>query len=213
MVNNYDRIARYYDRLSRLIFGKAIVRAQQSLLGHIGPPGRMLIVGGGTGWILEEIARRHGSGLVIDYVEISGNMLARSRRRNTADNEVRFVHSGVEDFVPAHRYDAVVTPFLFDNFAPVRAEAVFQKLDDLLLPGGQWLFADFNIEQNGHAFWQKLLLRAMYVFFRTISQVEARELPDMKRLFAQNGYTCKAEYFQFARFIRSAVYKRARRGQ
>jgi ubiquinone/menaquinone biosynthesis C-methylase UbiE len=57
MLNNYDRIARIYDKLSRMVFGKSIVRAQQSILPFITTPARMLIVGGGTGWILEEIAR------------------------------------------------------------------------------------------------------------------------------------------------------------
>lgn len=207
MRNNYDRVAGYYDRLSRLVFGKALVRAQQDLIPHLQAPGRLLIIGGGTGWILEEIARLHPTGLAIDYVEISENMLSLSRKRNVAGNKVRFVHSAIENFTTPHRYEAVITPFLFDNFSTERAEAVFQQLHQVLLPQGQWLFADFNIEKSGNAWWQKLLLRSMYTFFRTLSHVEARQLPDMPRLFAMHGYEICDAHYHFGRFIRSAVYR------
>ena len=46
----WDRIARIYDRLARLVYGRQIVRAQVDLLEHISPGSRVLIVGGGTGW-------------------------------------------------------------------------------------------------------------------------------------------------------------------
>ena len=45
MLNNYDRVAGLYDRLSRLVFGKAIILAQRSLLPLMTSPARVLIVG------------------------------------------------------------------------------------------------------------------------------------------------------------------------
>lgn len=209
MLNNYDRIASNYDRLSRLIFGKSIVRAQQALLPYVNSPARMLIVGGGTGWILEEIARLSPSGLAIDYVEISSNMLDLARKRDFKENQVIFVHAGIEDYTAPEKYDVIMTPFLFDNFSRERAREVFEKLDKMLKIGALWLFTDFHIDQNLSRIWQKALLRSMYIFFKNISHVEADQLPDMPRHFANNDYYLTFETFYFGRFIRSAAYRKS----
>ena len=70
MPANYNKIAPVYDMLSRLVFGKAIVNAQRRLLPGL-PRGeyRLLIVGGGTGWILDELGKQKPQGITIDYVE------------------------------------------------------------------------------------------------------------------------------------------------
>jgi ubiquinone/menaquinone biosynthesis C-methylase UbiE len=52
---NFDFIAPYYDFLSKLIFGKRLRIAQTSLLSKIPRHQRILLVGGGTGWILPEL--------------------------------------------------------------------------------------------------------------------------------------------------------------
>lgn len=209
MVNNYDRIAANYDRLSRLIFGKAIVRAQQALLPLLTPPARVLIVGGGTGWILEEIARVCPSGLTIDYVEISSNMLDLARMRDFKKNKVTFIHAAIEDYLSPAAYEVVMTPFLFDNFSYERAREVFQKLDNMLENGALWLFTDFHIDKGLNRLWQKTLLRSMYVFFRSISHVEADQLPAMATLFNTNSYRLTLETYHFGRFIRSAAYRKS----
>lgn len=209
MVNNYDRIAGNYDRLSRLIFGKAIVRAQQSSLPLITPPARVLIVGGGTGWVLEEIGRVCPSGLTIDYVEISSNMLDLAKTRNFKQNQVAFIHLAIEDYAAPAVYDVIMTPFLFDNFSQARAREVFQKLDSLLKTGALWLFTDFHIDKGFSRVWQKALLRSMYVFFKNISHVEADQLPDMPTLFDTYDYHLTLETHHFGRFIRSAAYRKS----
>lgn len=209
MLNNYDRIAANYDRLSRLVFGKSIVRAQQALLTYVTSPARVLIVGGGTGWILEEMAKLYTAGLVIDYVEISSNMLDLARKRDFKHNQVTFIHAGIEDYAAPAQYDVIMTPFLFDNFSRERARVVFRKLDKMLKNGALWLFTDFHIDKNLHRIWQKTLLRSMYVFFKNISHVEADQLPDMPLHFDDNGYYLTFETFHFGGFIRSAAYRKS----
>ena len=75
MPNNYDAAAWFYDGLSRLVFGDALVRAQRFLVEHIAAESKLLIVGGGTGWILEEIALMQPASLKIINVEISEKMM------------------------------------------------------------------------------------------------------------------------------------------
>lgn len=206
-MNNYDNIARRYDFLSRLVFGQTQVRAQAELLPYLGEGARVLIVGGGTGWILEKLGALRPSGLRITYVEISARMLALAAKRNYGQNEVTFVHSAVEGF-SGGGYDSILTGFLFDNFSPSRAGEVFGLLDSLLKPGGAWLFTDFFYQKG--RLWQGFLLKAMYLFFRVVCRVEARRLTDMAPFFAGAGYQEVHAAFYYGGLIRSAAYQKAR---
>jgi len=202
MKNNYDTIARYYDFLSRTIFQRSIINAQVYLLSHIKPNATVLIVGGGTGWILKKLPP---SGLEITYVEISENMLTLSKKR-VQHNNIQFVHQPIEEFTSSHQYDIILTPFLFDNFSPTRAAAVFEKLHTYMKPGGDWLFADFI--DNPKQLHQQLLLKTMYLFFKVVAKVEAVKLNDMDAIFRQYQYQKIDERFYYGRFIYAVVYRK-----
>lgn len=203
MINNYDSIAGSYDFLSRMAFGKSQIQSQRCLLDFISPNNSILIVGGGSGWILEEITKIHPSGLDIIYVEQSEKMTALARGRNTVFNPVCFVTLPVEEFQTAKQFDVIITAFLFDNFSQARTTRVINKLDAMLKKEGKWLFTDF---QNNGSLWQKSILYVMYSFFGILCNVEAKELPETHRLFIRKGYRSQliAEYF--GKFISSLVY-------
>jgi ubiquinone/menaquinone biosynthesis C-methylase UbiE len=216
--NNYDIIARWYDFMSRLVFRQTQVRAQVELLTYLDDGARILVVGGGTGWILDALGARRPSGLRITYVEISANMLALAQKRDWGKNEAVFVHAPIEQFAggpaPAAplggHFDSILTGFLFDNFSPGRAAQVFRQLDALLRPGGAWLFTDFFYQKGRGPFWQRLLMKAMYLFFRLVCRVEAKRLTDMAPYFEEAGYreTCSA--FYYGGLIRAAAYRKSR---
>lgn len=206
MQGNYDPVAGFYDGLSRAVFANRIYHAQLFLLHVIPPKARILIVGGGTGWILEEIARRQEAGLRITYVEISAGMLALSKRRYTGANGVDFIHGPIQEIQLDNFYDIIITPFLFDNFSDETLKKVFHKLDHHLNKGGYWLFSDFQLQQNKLS--QKLLIKIMYLFFRITCNVEASRLPDFGRLFQQYRYSNISQKTFFKGFICSVIYQK-----
>lgn len=210
MRNNYDNIARYYDFLSRLVFRTTQRDAQTALLPFIEKNSTVLIAGGGTGWILEEMAKTCPAGLHIYYVEISANMIALAKERKYQQHKVTFINMAVEDFggLPSDTFDVIMTPFLFDNFSKERVKPVFLHLHNMLRPGGKWLFTDFHYQKVA-PLWQRVLLRSMYVFFRILCRVEADALADIEPLFRDYHYTALYEAFYFRKFIRSAVYGKA----
>lgn len=205
--NNYDRAAGFYDRLAGLIFGGAINKSQFILLQHHFPGTRIIIAGGGTGGILEELARIITVPLMITFVELSEKMLSKARARNTGHHEVEFICDDAGYF-NAGAFDVVITPFLFDNFTGDMAVEVFDNLGRMLRPGGMWLFTDFTIYRES-PWYQKLFLKLMYTFFNVFAQVQARWLPDTDSLFQAGGYTCVNEHFFYGNFIRAAVYLKA----
>ncbi|HEV7379176.1 MAG TPA: class I SAM-dependent methyltransferase, partial [Dyadobacter sp.] len=116
MKNNYDPIATRYDWLSRIVFRQNLVLSQTCLLQHIPPQSSILIVGGGTGWILSELTKTQATGLEITYIEISEKMINLAKKHNTGKNEVEFVHTAIENYTSNKTFDIILTAFLFDNF-------------------------------------------------------------------------------------------------
>ena len=204
--NSYDRVARYYDFLKGIVFGDAIIVSQISLLKFIPPGSNILIVGGGTGEILEKIAVLYPSGLHITYVEIAGKMVDISRKRNVGTLQIEFIVKPVEEFISTVAYDVIITPFLFDNFKAEKIEEIIQQLDRYLVPNGHWLYTDFNTDTN-KPLWQKVLLGCMYAFFRLLSRIDANTLVDAKT-FLEKKYVRIYETHFYAGFIRSYTFKK-----
>ena len=207
-LNNYDRSASFYDFLSRLVFFKAQVHAQIEQLRFIPPSSKVLIVGGGTGWILDELSKIYPNGLTITYVEISGKMVEKARKRNMGQNQVSFIQSGIESFAVTESFDVIQTAFLFDNFSIPRIREVYDKLDSLLHPGGLWLFTDFHYKPENSPFWQGIILKAMYLFFGAIAHVEAKNLTSMVPYFAAARYQIKVQKAFYRNFIQAIVFQK-----
>jgi ubiquinone/menaquinone biosynthesis C-methylase UbiE len=207
-LNNYDRTAGFYDFLSRAIFFRAQVKAQTNQLRFIPAGCRVLIVGGGTGWILEEIAKVHPAGLHITYIEISASMIEKAKKRAHGNNAVHYIHSPIETYTDEARYDVIQTAFLFDNFSAGRIDQVFSKLHNLLKPDGLWLFSDFNPRLESGRIWKSILLHIMYFFFRVIANVEAKKLTDITPWFDAEGYTPIDQRQYYRHFIKSIIFQR-----
>lgn len=205
MAANYNNSAWFYDRLSRMVYGRAIVESQVFLLNSIAEGDHILIVGGGTGWILEEITKIHPTGLNITYVEIAARMMTLSRKRNIGGNRVKYINQAIENSSALSGYDVILTPFLFDNFTEQTLQKVFAHMHQHLKPGGIWLNTDFRLTGK---WWQKILLNTMILFFRVICRIEATRLPGIEKCFEQYGYPMIKQRSFFGDFILSTVYQK-----
>ena len=201
--SDYNNAAWFYDTLARIIFGKAINKSQTYFLKLINPGSSILIVGGGTGWILNEITQLQSNGLEIVYVEKSLKMIRAASQRLTGLNKVIFIHEAVENSVFNKSFDIVITSFLFDSFSNSTINIVFQKLAVKLKPGGLWLYSDF-IKPN--KLWHKLLINSMYAFFKVVCKIEAGNLPDMTLLFKKFNFELIDQRSFYGNFITGKVY-------
>lgn len=208
MRNNYDNIAPYYDLLSRMVFFRSQLKAQIDQLAFIPEGANVLIVGGGTGWILEEITKTQSIGLRITYVEISEKMLNLSKKREIKGNTITYFHSAAEDFITEQKFEVIITAFLFDNFSAEKTAIVFNKLNAMLKPSGFWLFCDFYDHTESGKKWQWYLLKAMYLFFNKISEVEAKVLINTEQYFSKHQYVPKKTAFYYSGFIKAIVYQK-----
>ncbi len=181
---NYNYIAPFYDRLCQMVFGQRVKNAQIESLEFIPHDSDVLIVGGGTGWILEEICKIHQNGLSITYIDISSKMIKLSKNRGSSCNKVSFINASIENAdLQNKKYDVVITPFLFDGFQQDTLQSIFNKLDKSLISKGLWLYTDFYLTQKSK-WWQISLLKIMYFAFRMVCRIEASRLPDVATCFS-----------------------------
>ena len=205
MSANYNNSAWFYDGLARLVYGRALINAQVNLLHHIPANSNVLIVGGGTGWILDELSRIHSKGLSITYVEVAPAMMLLSKKRKTGDNTVTFINNAIENVALNTDFDVVITPFLFDNFTEQTLHKVFNSISALLKKNGLWLNASFQLTGK---WWQRVLLKSMFVFFRLICNIEASKLPNIRECFEQDGFKLITQNNFFGDFIGAGCYKK-----
>jgi len=206
VAKNFDKVAIFYDSIAKLIFGKTIRLAQTNMLQAIPPGSRILIVGGGTGWILEELSIVHGTGLRITYIDSSAKMISLAKKKYAANNRVKFITESIKTAPLSGTYNVIITPFFFDVFTPYNALQVFEKLHRHVNENSLWLYSDFNCKQETK-FSQKALLKIMYLFFRIVCGIEAKTLPDIDSYFTKFGYKIALERKFLENFIVSRVYQ------
>ncbi|AHJ96574.1 class I SAM-dependent methyltransferase [Hymenobacter swuensis] len=208
--SGFDFVAAFYDPLARLVYGTSLRRAQQEALEAGLPAGisRMLIIGGGTGWVLGEVLRRRPTARLV-YLEAAPRMLHRSRAwlhqhmpQHMAQVEFR---QGTEAALqPQEQFDAVLTFFFLDLFEPVRLRALVARLRAVLATGGVWLLADFGLPQ---AWWQSMLLGLMYHFFGLTTGISARQRPPIEAELYRVGLQPEAAGQFFGRMVESSVWR------
>jgi ubiquinone/menaquinone biosynthesis C-methylase UbiE len=205
----FDRIAAFYDLLAGLVFGRTLRRAQAAALAGLpaGAPS-LLIIGGGTGWILGEVLRRRPQARIL-YIEASPSMLRKSqatlqRLAAAQEAQVTFRLGTEASMAPGETFDAILTFFFLDLFAPDRLSRVLQQLNAARRPGGRWLLADFRTPPWR---WQRALLAIMYQFFRLITGIGARELPAIHAGLGMLGLQLKQQQLFYAGMIEASIFE------
>lgn len=202
-MTNFDKVATVYDRLARLVFGKSIYRAQILYLREIPPGASVLILGGGTGWLLAELLVINPHCQVV-YIEASMKMLELTKQKIDEEaNGVLFIH-GTEETIPAGlTFDAVITHFYLDLFDRDSCAKVIRRIRRVSHTKSLWLVCDFLYT----TWWQGVMLWAMYLFFDVISGLKVNTLPDWKKLIDKKGFVeIKSETF-YKGFIGSTLYR------
>jgi ubiquinone/menaquinone biosynthesis C-methylase UbiE len=201
-MSGFDRIASVYDFLARLVFGNTIVTAQEYYLKEVKKGDRVLILGGGTGWILDSIFRVAQPG-EIWYIDSSSKMIELARKRMPDSGSVHFIQ-GTEDKIPQGIiFDVVITNFFLDMF---REEKLPELIDKILCCASskcKWLCTDFDITRK---WYHQMLLKIMYHFFKLAANLDNGNLPRWVDILSNNDWVMTKEKFYWNGFIKSVVF-------
>ncbi|QDK80378.1 class I SAM-dependent methyltransferase [Spirosoma sp. KCTC 42546] len=203
---NFNWIAPVYDALAFIVFGHKLQQAQAVFLNRIPTGASVLIVGGGTGWLLEQVLRRCQSKRIV-YLETSTQMVARASRRMVQKALVGSVEFRVGDessLKPDERFDVILTPFVLDLFsAQTLQTTIIPQLRTVLKSGGLWLATDFVKPPSN---WQKALLWVMIRFFRLTAGIQAQHLADWQKLLSEAGLRCEKRQTEVGGMVSAEVW-------
>lgn len=210
---DFDFIAPYYDSLASLVFGNTLRKVESHFFSYLKTKTRILVVGGGSGDIIESLAKVNPD-LQVTYLEASGKMVQMAKEK--FEGSIRklkkppvFIHGTEKDIPIDLKVDAICTPFVLDIYPQKEMEQMASKLDQHLNREGFWFFADF--EPNKHTFWlaRKILVPLMYQFFAWVSQIPARQTPNYEAFFAKHQFVQLESKRFFLNLIVSRLYQKA----
>ncbi|GAB3996818.1 hypothetical protein GCM10028807_40390 [Spirosoma daeguense] len=203
---NFDLIAPVYDILATLVFGRRLLRAQVVWLTQIPANASVLIVGGGTGWLLEQVLKRCQPKRVV-YLEKSQKMIDLATQRMAKRKLLGRVEFRVGDELllsADERFNVVMTPFVLDLFTENTLRSRFiPQLRNVLKTDSYWFVTDFV---RPLVWWQKLLLWLMLRFFRTTAHIEAKQLADWQKLLTETELKLLLRSAQVSGMVSSEVW-------
>ncbi|RYF59685.1 MAG: methyltransferase domain-containing protein [Cytophagaceae bacterium] len=205
---NFNWVAPVYDTLAFLVFGHKLQQAQVVFLDQIPVGASVLLVGGGTGWLLEQLLM-HGTTKRIVYLETSSSMVARASRRMIRKSLLGTVDFRVGDqtaLLPGESFDVIITPFVLDLFAETTLKSqIIPPLLNVLKPAGLWLVTDFV---QPPTWWQKVLLWVMIRFFRLTASIEANRLVNWQQGLLEANLFLKERKAQVGGMVSAEVWIR-----
>jgi tRNA (cmo5U34)-methyltransferase len=202
MKMGFDSIAKYYDRLARLVFGKSLVNAQTYFLNRVPPSSNVLVIGGGTGCWLKDFLQSNPH-CRICYVEKSWEMLTLAREATGEDYRISFRLGNEDSIAERNEFDAIILFCLLDIFSEPELRKVVEKIKASAKPTALWLVTDFVESKK----WHSILLFIMYRFFKLATGLKNQSLPDWDRGVLQTGLVQLECKLHFGDFIKSALFR------
>src|SRR5689334_8655860 len=143
---SFDRLARHYSWMERVLAGGQLQLCRRAYLKEVAQCGSVLLIGEGHGRFLLDLCLVSPSTQIV-YVDESGRMaeVARQRlvRHGVDPGRVQFVVGSIDAATLPQGCEAVVTNFFLDCFDAVSLERIIPKIAGSLRNGGIWLVCDF----------------------------------------------------------------------
>lgn len=179
-------------------------KSQCHFLKYLESSKEVLILGGGTGWIAKEILSRFPQ-LSITYIEASAQMIVQAKQKiSNYSNRISFIH-GTEKSIPTYvQFDTVIANFYFDLFTDVDLSRALNFIRKSMTKDSLWLISDFKDDGK---WWQKILLKSMFAFFRITCGIRLTKLVDWRTPLLNSGFEPLDSKAFYKGFILSSVYR------
>jgi SAM-dependent methyltransferase len=180
---NCDLIAPLYWWIEKLGLGRTLERRRRWFLPQLVNSRRALVLGDGDGRFLRELLHRN-SHLRADYVDLSKRMLELAQGR-AGTSQVTYLHADALTVqFPRGEYDLIATHFFFDCFDGQALDVLIANIAKASTPGAQWVVSEFCV----NSFSARVLVRALYLFFRITTGLKVRKLSDHRPSMRLHGF-------------------------
>jgi len=203
MPANFNFIAPVYDPLAFLVYGNNLKKAKKAFFEKIPSHARILLMGGGTGNILNDLLEKKPF-VIVDFVEASSAMMkiAEKNLKKEFQSRINFINGDHHSILKGAEYDVITSFFVIDCFKQEDAIEFANAITSVLKPDGIWLFADFF--ETGKSY-HHALLWIMYRFFRVVSRIPTLKLPDYNAIFRAVKFKVREEKIILNGLIHSLV--------
>ncbi len=181
MRSSYDKLAPFYDRLKKFVFGITIIEAEQVYLQHIVNK-KILIIGGGSGEILEVIDHSN----YVWFIDSSAKMIEIAQSRVISER-ITFI----QDEFPLgydmnQKYDIIISNFFLDLFDNRELYKVIKSIKGMIDEHGQLIVTDFR---RTHHLWNNFVLWIMHLFFNVVTGLKNKSIKPLDQILVDQGFT------------------------
>jgi SAM-dependent methyltransferase len=180
---NCDWIAPHYWWIERLGMGRALERRRRWFLPRLMDARRALVLGDGDGRFLSELLRSNRV-VCADYVDLSARMLDLARHKAGAGRVAYRRADALTAEFAANEYDLIATHFFFDCFSADDLSALIGRVAAAATPSARWVVSEFRAP----TVLARLLVSALYLFFRITTGLQTRRLVDHRPILRSHGF-------------------------
>ena len=156
-----------------------------------------------TGDFLKELLRRN-SVVRADYVDLSGRMLDLARQKAGAERvEYQQADARTAEFRQSE-YDLIATHFFFDCFDAGELDMLIGRVANAAKPGARWIVSEFCVSTIP----ARLLVGALYLFFRITTGLKTRQLVDHRPILRAHGFRLTNERHSRGALVVSELWER-----
>jgi SAM-dependent methyltransferase len=209
---NFDLIAKPYRWLEYLTFGPALQKTRLHYLPSLLHCHNALVLGDGDGRFTAALLAANQN-ITILAIDTSATMLQLLRNRcdSITPNSAQRLRTQQANALTApleDTYDLIVTHFFLDCLTQPELNALVTRVTKNMQHGALWLLSDFRVPTNLANIPAKLLVRALYLAFRILTNLRTTQLPDHTTPLQQSGLTRIACHHRLTGILTTELWRR-----
>lgn len=214
MTMNSDPIARIYRLGEVLVFGHKLEHCRNEYLDELKNCKHALLLGDGDGRFLCSLLRQAPQ-IEVDYVELSGKMIAQARSRLVRLDEqmqqrVRFHQADLFEMpLQANSFDLICSHFLLDCLTTEETRRLADVMRHVTKTRALWIVSDFQLPSGR---WRRLHARvwvkALYLLFRITTGLRTQRLPSYRSSMQDAGFSLLKNRDRFAGMLTAQLWQR-----
>jgi len=172
----------------------------------------ILMVGEGPGRFLQVVLKANPTAQCV-CIDGSAAMLREARKvveRMNATDRVSLEQHDLLQWTPEPASaDVLSTHFFLDCFTNSQLEVLMPRLAHAVTPGGVWIVSDFKTPSGAFHFPAKVLLKALYAFFRRTTGIAADQLIDPTPHLLRCGLILEKQKRLLGGILQSDLWRKA----
>ena len=207
----FDRVAKYYNLLEILAFGKILYGTRLYFLTRTSKPNNILIVGEGTGHFLKYLVKCYPKSS-ITIVDSSNRMIKIMRGYNQISKvqNITILQQDYLKHIPRTKYDLIYTNFFLDCFKSTDVLEIVNKIRLMLNEIGEWNDVDFATPDKRNLLsynYNNFILKVLYKSFRLVCKIESVSISDIDFDYQKLGFILDREIVYQFPSVRVRKYK------